>query len=130
MCEELYLNYRGQELNMGSGKDRCGGLFLLQQTGLDSSSVKEGVHMSKRLLIIILQIVRVVLILFLCFAGIIIGIVILAIMGIDLPGGETIVNFLGSPLLLFRSKIGSMIFLIIIVTTIFIIQNMRKRNGN
>jgi hypothetical protein len=28
----MYLNKRGQELNMGSGNDRCGGLFLILQT--------------------------------------------------------------------------------------------------
>lgn len=85
--------------------------------------------MSKKTLIMILQIIRIILILLICFAVILIGIVILAIIGVEIPNGEFITNLFGIPFLLFENKIAQIILLVIFIFVI-VSNYFMKKNRN
>ena len=84
----------------------------------------------ERTFVIIIHIVKWFFILGLCFAGIVIGAVILAILGIDVPNIEPILNIASVPILLFSHKIVQIIiaifFIIIFVSLYFQSRKMKR----
>jgi len=67
---------------------------------------------------VILNVFKILFILLLFCAFIICGVVILAIVGIEVPNGEFIVNVMAVPLLLFNNKIINIIFTILFISVI------------
>ncbi len=84
----------------------------------------------ERTFILILHIVKLLIILVLCCAGIIIGAVILGIMGIDVPNIQIILNIASVPFMFFDHKIVERIISIICfflsVLIYFQLRKMKK----
>ncbi|MFF3099799.1 hypothetical protein [Viridibacillus arvi] len=86
----------------------------------------------ERMFIVILHIIKWLFILVLCCASIIIGAVILAIMGIEVPNVELIVNVASVPIMLFGvlfdNKIVQVIIHIFIIIILVLLAFLIKKN--
>ncbi|MGE7981397.1 hypothetical protein [Solibacillus sp. NPDC093137] len=74
----------------------------------------------ERAFVVTLHLLKWLFIILICCSGIIIGLVLLAILGFDIPDMEPFINIISIPLMLFGNKISLIILNIIIAVVVIV----------
>ncbi|MFL0584316.1 hypothetical protein ACH0B6_17220 [Solibacillus silvestris] len=82
----------------------------------------------ERAFVVALHLLKWLFILLICCGGIIIGLVLLAILGFDIPDMEPFINILAIPLMLFGNKISLVILNIIIAVVVIVNLFILRKN--